>query len=388
VSLLGDYSLESLAGKAFKKIYGISTEEAVNKAKSGVSEAIRSNVPLRNPLPTGPSQNVEIPESLLDRDRAEKKLGNVGKTTPLKRPTTKLRYPRDTKDTNRDYLEIRAIEYRRKPGSLTVDPGFRTNSTGEKVSTTNKKILSVIQLPIPSNIQDGNSTSFESSNLNGFAAAAAAGSKELMNLDMRQLGSAKGRDALQKELTGIFNKSLGDIGGINIGADLINKILISQAVGALGGNVSVDQLLAREQGVIFNPNMELLFNGPTLRQFRFSFKLTPRDGDEAEEIRQIIREFKQSMAPKITTQGSRNNLFLKTPDVFELYYMTGNSQHKFLHRFKECALTDMSVNYTGEGTYATYAKGVPISMIMDLTFKELEPIYDIDYNDGIGGVGY
>ena len=97
MSLLGDYSVESLAGKAFKKIYGVSTEEVVNKATSGVSEAIQSNVPLKNPLPTGPSQNVEIPESLLDRDRAEKNLGDVGKTTQLKRPTTILRYPRDTK---------------------------------------------------------------------------------------------------------------------------------------------------------------------------------------------------------------------------------------------------------------------------------------------------
>ena len=32
----------------------------------------------------------------------------------------------------------------------------------------------------------------------------------------------------------------------------------SAALGALGGNVSTAQLLARETGNIFNPNMELL----------------------------------------------------------------------------------------------------------------------------------
>ena len=52
----------------------------------------------------------------------------------------------------------------------------------------------------------------------------------------------------------------------------------------------------------------------------------------------------------------------------------------------------MSVNYTGEGTYATYGDGTPISMVMDLRFKELEPIYDIDYeqteNNRYNGVGY
>ena len=51
----------------------------------------------------------------------------------------------------------------------------------------------------------------------------------------------------------------------------------------------------------------------------------------------------------------------------------------------------MSVNYTGEGTYATYDDGTPVSMIMDLSFKELTPIYDIDYDDELwkrNGVGF
>ncbi len=48
----------------------------------------------------------------------------------------------------------------------------------------------------------------------------------------------------------------------------------------------------------------------------------------------------------------------------------------------------MSVNYTGDGVYATYDDATPISMIMDLTFKELEPIYDTDYSDDDNTVGY
>ena len=74
--------------------------------------------------------------------------------------------------------------------------------------------------------------------------------------------------------------------------------------------------------------------------------------------------------------------------------MKGGSDHPFLHKFKQCFLTDMSVNYTGEGTYATYGGlpkdggGTPVSMVMDLGFKELEPIYAGDYTDDLGGVGY
>ena len=179
---------------------------------------------------------------------------------------------------------------------------------------------------------------------------------------------------------------------------LITRQLAASAAGVFGGNVTIDQILAREQGIIFNPNMELLFNGPTLRQFRFSFKMTPRNQDESKEIMNIIRNIKRNMAPQTTTSGNSQNLFLKSPNVFELTYMQGSQPHSFLHNFKQCFLESMNVNYTGDGTYATYADGTPISMIMDLTFKELEPIYDIDYNEYTGpyapgkdpgiGVGY
>ena len=71
---------------------------------------------------------------------------------------------------------------------------------------------------------------------------------------------------------------------------------------------------------------------------------------------------------------------------FELRYRQGSTEHRFLNKFKQCFLQDISINYTGEGNYATYGDGTPISMIMDLTFKELEPIYDIDYDDPITGL--
>ena len=92
------------------------------------------------------------------------------------------------------------------------------------------------------------------------------------------------------------------------------------------------------------------------------------------------------MAPKSVT----NDNFLSTPNIFELRYKQGNRNHEFLHKFKQCFLTDIAVNYTGENVYATYADGSPISYVMDLSFKEIAPIYagDYDIGDGLEGVGY
>ena len=173
--------------------------------------------------------------------------------------------------------------------------------------------------------------------------------------------------------------------------DFMNAKLTSSALGVFGGNVSAQQLLARQSGQIFNPNLELLFDAPTLRSFTFSFKMTPRSLAEAKQCKLIIRSFKQNMAPKANLDGGQvggTGIFLKTPNIFELSYRKGNRDHPFLHKFKQCFLTNFGVNYTAEGTHTTYNDATPVSMTMDMTFKEIEPIYDTDYKDGDNSVGF
>ena len=78
--------------------------------------------------------------------------------------------------------------------------------------------------------------------------------------------------------------------------------------------------------------------------------MTPRSAQEARQCKNIIRSFKQNMAPKTggdTIGGSA--VFMKTPNLFELRYRKGNSDHPFLNKFKQCFLTNCAVNYTGEG---------------------------------------
>ena len=313
-----------------------------------------------------------------------------------------LRYPLKMFAEGTDYLQIDMLDYvpvadpgdevggvqqyksyTRKPGE-----GFRRNS--------NKQPLGTILLPIPSNIQDGNSVNYTDDSMNTLVGAAMGGVEGLMtgvgqalkNFDLEEAGNTFLRNA----------KGTLDASGLTLenAQDLVTKYFSAQALNIFGANVTLDQLLARNSGQVFNPNMELLFNGPSLRNFNFSFKMTPRSADESEEIKTIIRFFKRGMAPKAAATG----LFLKTPNVFELRYRQGNGEHKFLHRFKQCFLTNISVNYTGDGVYSTYNDGTPVSMVMTLMFKELAPIYDIDYDEQFtsefggdyiappGGVGY
>ena len=295
-------------------------------------------------------------------------------------PQTVLRYPLKVFTEETDYLQIDVQEYvpigsgrgaTTNFQSLTSAPEdrFRRNST--------KRPISTVLLPIPANIQDGNAVNYNDDQLNSLTAAGAAGAMNFMKGSADAgLNFEEQKKNFERSVQGIVNDS-----GVNLSVaqNLVNKYLAGQAVSLFGGNVTLQQLLARQSGEIFNPNMELLFNGPTLRAFKFSFKMMPRNRDESDQVKNIIRTFKKNMSPKT----GQTRAFLDTPNIFELRYRQGRTEHKFLNKFKQCFLQDVSVNYTGEGNYATYGDGTPISMIMDLTFKELEPIYDIDYEDPI-----
>ena len=309
-----------------------------------------------------------------------------------------FRYPLEALTETTDYLQFTIVEYQstkqRSGGSLVGSPGSRRiGPQGTKDKAT--KILGSIILQMPSNIQDGNSVDYGESKMNTLIGAAAGAIGSVINKSGEAVSEVlnkneEGAKQSMAELSGDLKKTLGaDSSLMDAAAQFTTAKATSAALGALGGNVSTAQLLARQTGNIFNPNMELLFNGPTLRSFNFSFKMTPRSPSEAEECKNIIRSFKLNMAPKTKNTGSigGSGVFLKTPNVFELRYKKGGRDHPFLHKFKQCFLTNISVNYTGEGVYTTYDDATPVSMTIDLSFKELEPIYDVDYDDA-GGVGF
>ena len=297
-----------------------------------------------------------------------------------------LRYPNKEIHKNTDYLQIDVLQY--KPLGLDLT---QKNNTIRSLKTSkgnyNKKedILGSILLPIPQNITSTNSTGWGEDSINPFAAYGLGLVNEAINA---------------KEF---FGGIVGAIGGAVEGVkglvqsgeaqQVSNAFFASKAVNLLGGNTSFEGVLARSTGQILNPNKELLFNGVKLRSFNFSFNLAPRNGDEAEMVKNIIRTLKISMSPSTTIEnGNQTGIFLQSPNVFRLKYKTGSNNHQFLNSFVIAALTNVQVNYTGSGTYMTYDDGskTPVHMVMQLSFQELSPVYAEDYDTESGktGVGY
>ena len=158
-------------------------------------------------------------------------------------------------------------------------------------------------------------------------------------------------------------------------SDVGNSVKVLAFQEALG----ITGLLSRTAGAVFNPNTELLFRGPQVRPFNFSFFLAARSEPEAKEIRRIIRYFKQNMAILET----ENKLFLKAPNVFQIRYVYGNTNedHPGLNRIKECALKSFNVDYNPDNSYMTFEDGTMTAYRITMQFQELLPVTDSDYKD-------
>jgi len=274
-------------------------------------------------------------------------------------PGGDLRYP-EKMDTNQDCIQFKIIKYVARGLGLDKNLGLR------KDAPPAGNILATITLPMPSGgITDRNSVNWQSGELN----PAMEGMASTLNSFL--LGGAEAGADTAKDQFGAF---LGD----KSDTKLLNALISAKTIQtALGQNV-----LSRQYGVVINPNLELLFEGPSLRDFSFTFKMTPRSKSEAIRVRTIIRYFKQAMSVK----RSNSVLLLKAPHTFRIQYKTSNQDHPYLNRFKECALTNCSVNYTPDGQYMSYDDSDPNGRSMtayelSLNFQELEPIFDDDYDD-------
>jgi len=232
-------------------------------------------------------------------------------------------------------------------GSIT-----RPDASGDAIATT--------FLSIPGNIQDQNSANWGGGEMNVL---------QVEGLKLAYAAIASGEKGAGDYLSDAKTKLEGMGDEIKSG---IAPYFAGQAVGV------GQQALQRTSGAVLNPNLELLFNGPSLRPFTFNFLLAPRSKRESQSAVNVIRFFKQGMSPI----RSKSNLFLKTPNTFRIKYLhRGDGEHKFLNKFKECALLSVVVNYTPNANYATFTDGGMVAYQLTLSFQELEPVFNDDYKN-------
>ena len=253
----------------------------------------------------------------------------------------------------------------------------RANIAGDGVINSSKPLGSIF-LPMPK-ATDVNGVEWGKSELTisglaalGAANALTAGGKFLARTDEEMKSDKEARELLVKR------KELDGSAATEMGSALYTQAMSKLAGTVFGVELDVDTVLARQGGRVLNPNAEMLFQGPVIRDFAFSFLMIARSQKEGETIRKILRFLKVGMAPKF-----RTTTYLKSPDVLTLEYKNGRGQNDLLKTVNQfnpggLALTTMNVDYAPNGYWSAYRDSQPVILKMDLNFTELRPIYEGD----------
>ena len=281
-----------------------------------------------------------------------------------------LRYPLDLESANGHYMlfniYVRDDKNRGLPAndlnisndtlqaynnSFTRERFFDdTTFGGESGGMPVKLIKDSIALYMPDDLSVSYKASYEAAEI-GAAVATAAGIADIFK------GGASGSQ-LTKGLGMTFARTLEPL----------------LTFGSLGTGQGALAALQRKTGLAPAPLQEMIFQGIDYRTFNYTFKMTPRNRKEAQEIKKIIETFTYHMLPEKLGTGSA--LTFRIPSEFTVRYMYRGAENNYLNHLTYCALTDMKVDYGSGEKFATYRPdqdgAPPVSTTVTLTFTELE----------------
>ena len=161
----------------------------------------------------------------------------------------------------------------------------------------------------------------------------------------------------------------------------VGPVLREMAAGAAGSLMGINsiQFQSGATGQFSNPQIELLYAGPTLRAFPFSWTLAPKSETEAASVKEIIRRFKYHSLP----QGNAGAGMLKTPDVWSLKFYVQDRESPAYQKIFTCALESVSVKQNAAGSHLTTTDGQPLVTTISTTFKEIKIRTTADYETDI-----
>ncbi len=320
-----------------------------------------------------------------------------GGSSNRRRGSDIMAYPLDI-DLMQDHMKITRYKYLR--ADINQSKSARVRADGSNIagdSVIGKPIEGTIILPMPKPT-DVNGVEWGGSDLTSTGIAALGAARGLSNLgilgapgallqnDLRNAGVTAG----QGNIVGLTGEQIveqrdaaralkrGNEGNIQALGQSVTADALSKLTGVLGADIDVDTFLARTGGRVLNPNAEMLFQGPVIRDFSFEYTMIARSEKEGREIRKIIRFLKLGMAPKF-----QNTSFLANPDIFTLEYKNGPDKRdvlKTVNLFNPggLALTTLQTDYAPSGYWSAYRDSQPVAVKLSLAFTELRPIYHGD----------
>lgn len=224
-----------------------------------------------------------------------------------------------------------------KAGAVTALGGAVVGANAANMSRQQKRLSKAIALHVPNQLSIRYTTQWQDEDTFAFQAGAI------------------GARMMQGDATPQNWKGMG------AAASIATSLALSKTPVVGGG-------LSAASGLAANPKKEQVFKNVNFREFSFDYQFSPRSSDEAKAVKEIIQLFKFHMHPEYKDY---NNFIYIYPSEFDIFYYQNGKENLNLHRHTSCVLKDMSVNYTPNGMFNTFADGMPTQINITLSFVEL-----------------
>lgn len=198
-----------------------------------------------------------------------------------------------------------------------------------------------IKLPIPANLTDTYQVSYDNAQMGSIVGAAV---------------ESFGGNA-PTGLQDVINR-LNPVGATGVAALAgVGGALIQQNRNMYAGASAVT-------GLAVNPFMTVNFKTPEFKTHSFSWKLVPRNSQESEDIRTIIKMIRYHMLPSV----SGTAVLFGYPEIVDIRLFP---QSEFLYEFKPCVIKDFSANFAPNGP-SFYRNGHPTAVEIKISLQEIE----------------
>ena len=335
-----------------------------------------------------------------------------------------LRYPNDAVDSTTDYVFFQfgkylppfsreAKELRDRREEQIKNGSFQENKKGDRDYLIQQSNRTATRSMYESSIEE-----LELRNQTVMLPMPQDLSNEINQQWQGKQFTATGRAAVAALAAGQFSYAsevVKNIAGNATALQTAFNTTVLNSIPGVGGNLEFNDVSGSTRGIVINPNAELLYDSPEMREIGMIFKLVPRNKKEATTIKEIIRAFRRASMPRwggldkdlkegdvdLTTGetttnvgggtdeakksqinlGSRDN-WIQVPDLCKFTFMTGSNPNENIIQFKPCAISGVEVNYTPDGTYAAYASGVPVAIELRLNFMETKLVFADEVDRG------
>ena len=336
VDSIAGQKLDSVISNAFEEFTGFSGKCPERASAANISENRQAN-----PSDTQTYYQKITPQGKIESIKLDDKMKNKAESI----------IPFDSKY----FMTLRFFRYENK--------SLFTKSQSKKLYT--------VKLPLPPELLENTGAEYETKSMKSIGdltqnpnankgAMAAAG----MRIGQATVGA--GLKSLQGMIGG--KGFLGDVA-----TDSMDKLGIDEE--------TISSAIEQTLGVAPNPNPAVLFKGPVMREFTFSFMFHARSEDESNRIRQMINHLKGYSLPSQTFSGD-TGLLNYPPMVMVNFYPWDSQGPNSIYgwgdytplRIKRCFLSNVNVNYAPDGIPAFFGDKAssPVYIQVSLTLKEIE----------------